>query len=116
VGLLALLVAGFVQNIGMMSMTASLLRDAGERFRSCGSGSWGGQRPSMGELCHGVGGHEGGGWRWRVLMLPTLPTGEISHPGRGQGTPDCVASPATGHPQYSVLSPTDEYLRWYLNP
>jgi MFS family permease len=33
-GLLALLVAGFVQNIGMISMTASLLTAAGERFRS----------------------------------------------------------------------------------
>lgn len=34
VGLLALLLAGFVQNVGMISMTASLLRAAGERFRS----------------------------------------------------------------------------------
>jgi len=33
-GLLALLVAGFVQNVAMISMTASLLRAAGERFRS----------------------------------------------------------------------------------
>jgi predicted MFS family arabinose efflux permease len=33
-GLLALLLAGFVQNIGMISMTASLLTAAGERFRS----------------------------------------------------------------------------------
>jgi len=33
-GLLALLLAGFVQNIAMISMTASLLTAAGERFRS----------------------------------------------------------------------------------
>jgi MFS family permease len=33
-GLLALLLAGFVQNVGMISMTASLLTAAGERFRS----------------------------------------------------------------------------------
>ena len=32
-GLLALLLAGFVQNVAMISMTASLLRAAGERFR-----------------------------------------------------------------------------------
>ncbi|HEV2057047.1 MAG TPA: MFS transporter [Methylomirabilota bacterium] len=32
-GLLALLVAGFVQNVAMISMTASLLTAAGERFR-----------------------------------------------------------------------------------
>ena len=33
-GLLALLLAGFVQNVGMISMTAFLLAAAGERFRS----------------------------------------------------------------------------------
>jgi len=33
-GLLALLLAGFAQNLAMISMTASLLRAAGERFRS----------------------------------------------------------------------------------
>jgi MFS family permease len=33
-GLLALLLAGFVQNVAMISMTASLLTAAGERFRS----------------------------------------------------------------------------------
>jgi MFS transporter len=32
-GILALLLAGFVQNVAMISMTASLLRAAGERFR-----------------------------------------------------------------------------------
>ena len=75
-GLLALLVAGFVQNIGMISMTASLLSDAGERFRSCGSGSWGGQR-------HRVGGHEGGGWCWGLRSLQ----GRYPNLGGARGRP-----------------------------
>jgi hypothetical protein len=38
----------------------------------CGSGSWGGQRPSMGDYVTGTGARGRGERRRRVLMLPTL--------------------------------------------
>jgi hypothetical protein len=60
----------------------------GQEWRTrCGSGSWGGQRPSMGDYVTGTGARGRGERRRRVLMLATLASrsneaSQLSHPCR----------------------------------